>query len=230
MLSWTAKHWGSQTGRKEQAMAGEERDPDDVRTTRPPRRTTPSTDRLTPEDAGYARASDRNWRGDRAARTRRSFSLPSSWQEFMLWLQYGGLRVLLIIAGVTAVIILGLFLLRGMNRPLVRNTTPTAVQPAANHSILEAPPTVTPVFSPTAAIASQDSEGARFRVVNTGPDGLFLRLDHSTDNQPIKTLPEDSIVTIVGEDFSGPDRVWKHIRDAEGSEGWAAADFLKPVQ
>jgi hypothetical protein len=148
----------------------------------------------------------------------------------MLWLQYGGLRVLLIIGAVTVVIILGLFLWRGVNRPLVRNSTPTAVTSASNQSILEAPPTVTPVLSPTAVLAPQDGDGARFRVVNTGPDGLFLRPDHSTDNQPIKTLPEDSLVTIVGEDFSGPDRVWKHIRDAEGSEGWAAADYLKPVQ
>jgi hypothetical protein len=215
-------------GRKEQAM--EENDPDDARTTRPPRRATPSTDRLTPEDDGYTRASDRNWRGDRAARSRRSFSFPSSTQEFMLWLQYGGLRVLLIVAGIAVVLILGLLLLRSVNRPLARNTAPTAIQPPSSQSILEAPPTITPVLSPTAAIASQNGDGARFEVFNTGTEGLFLRPDHSTDNQPIKTLPDGTIVTVIGEDFSGPDRVWKNIRDPEGSEGWAAADYLRPVQ
>jgi SH3-like domain-containing protein len=58
---------------------------------------------------------------------------------------------------------------------------------------------------------------------------LFLRPDHSSEGTPLKTLTDGSIVTVVGEDFSAPNRVWKHVRDAEGAEGWAAADFLQAV-
>jgi hypothetical protein len=208
-------------------------DPEDARTTRPTRRNATGTDRLTPGDPGYARASDRNWRGDRPGRSRKSFSFPSSRQEFALWLQYGGLRIVAIVAGIAFVVILGLFLWRSVNRSALRSPTPTPVSSAFNQPLLQPLATVTPVITPTAAIASQGtggSGGAQFRVVNTGPDGLFLRPDHTTDSQPIKTLPEGAIVTIIGEDFSGPDRVWKHVRDSEGTEGWAASDFLKPAQ
>jgi SH3-like domain-containing protein len=34
---------------------------------------------------------------------------------------------------------------------------------------------------------------------------------------------------VVGEDFSGPDRVWKNVRDPDGTTGWVAADFLQAV-
>jgi hypothetical protein len=97
-------------------------------------------------------------------------------------------------------------------------------------------PTVTPgVISPTLTTAPANTTdntggGAQFRVYKTGSEGLFLRPDHSVEGAPVKTLPDGTIVTVVGPDFSGPDRVWKHVRDPDGAEGWAAADFLQAVQ
>jgi len=215
-------------------MARDDYDPDDVRTTRPTRRNPPGTDRLPPGEIGHSRASDPNWRGDRAARRRGSPSLPASRQEFALWLQYGGWRVIFIAAAVVVVAILVMLLWRNANKPLVR-VTPTQTSSALNQQILPPLASVTPVISPTAPLAPQGvgggaSGGAQFRVTGTGTDGLFLRPDHSTDNQPIKTLQEGTIVTIIGEDFTAPDNlVWKHVRDLDGTEGWAAGKFLKPA-
>ena len=215
-------------------MDRDEYEPDDARTTRSGRRSNPPTDRLSPSEIGYDAQSSRNWRADRAQRGRRTSSMPFSRQEFALWLQHGGLRIVLMIAAITGVVIIGMLLWRG-GRPLPL-ATPTPEPAVVNLPMLQSLPTVTPAISPTTSIAPQgvggtgaDESGARFQVTGTGPEGLFLRPDHSTDNPPIKTLPEGAIVTIIGEDVSGPKYVWKHIRDSEGTEGWAAADFLKPA-
>ena len=215
-------------------MDSDDYEPDDARTTRSGRRSNPPTDRLSPSEIGYDAQSSRNWRADRAQRGRRTSSMPFSRQEFALWLQHGGLRIVLIIAGITGLVIIGMLLWRG-GRPLPL-ATPTSDPIVANPPILPSLPTVTPAISATASIASQggggtgvNQDGAQFQVSGTGAEGLFLRPDHNVENPPIKTLPEGTIVIIIGEDFSGPDRVWKHIRDPEGTEGWAAADWLKPA-
>jgi hypothetical protein len=154
----------------------------------------------------------------------------------VLWLQYGGWRVLLA-AGMLVAILIGLI--------YITRTPPQAASPfgrpteaaVSGSGPLTVPilPTVTPaVISPTLttapASANNPGSGAQFRVFNTGTEGLFLRPDHSTDGAPLKTLPEGTIVTVIGADFSGPDFVWKHVRDPEGAEGWAAAKFLQAVQ
>jgi uncharacterized protein YgiM (DUF1202 family) len=90
--------------------------------------------------------------------------------------------------------------------------------------------TVTPFPATTPTSVPLATTGARFRVTGTGTEGLFLRPEPTTDGAPIATLPEGSEVTIIGEDSVKPDRVWKHVRDAGGAEGWVAADFLQPIQ
>jgi hypothetical protein len=216
-------------------MGREERD-QDARTTRSTRRTTQPTDRLDDAEPVYNDPVNPDWRGARTTRrSRRSQGLPTSRQEFVLWLQYGGWRVLLA-AGVLVVVLIGLIYLTRMPS----NTSspfgkPTEAAIVAESPILPLQPSVTPrVISPTLEIAQNGAGagaagGAQFRVFNTGAEGLFLRPDHSSEGTPIKTLPDGSTVTVIGEDFSAPDRVWKHVRDASGAEGWAAADFLQAV-
>ena len=218
-------------------MGREERDPQEARTTRSTRRTTQPTDRLDGAEPAFHDPVNPDWRGARTARrSRRSQALPTSRQEFVLWLQYGGWRVLLA-AGVLVVVLIGLIYLTRMpssaESPFGRPTETAALGGAP---ILPIQPTITPrVITPTLQIAQDGTiagtaGGAQFRVINTGAEGLFLRPDHTTDGTPIKTLPDGSIVSVVGEDFSAPDRVWKHVRDAAGTEGWAAAEFLQAVQ
>jgi hypothetical protein len=214
-------------------MAREDYDPDDVRSTRSTRQGHSPTDRLTSGTNGHTAASDRNWRPDRATRRRRAVSFPTSRQELALWLQYGGWRTLLIVIGVVVMLLFVLFLVRNMNQEPLALPTPTADPAVFQQPLVPPLATVTPAVSSPAAIDTQgvggSNQGAQFRVSGTGSEGLFLRPEPNSNNQPLKTIPDESIVTIIGEDFSGPDRVWKNIRDADGAEGWAAADWLKPV-
>ena len=208
-------------------MSREEHDPEDRRTTRSSRRNTQPTDRLTPGGASYGEPINPNWRGERATgRNRRAQEIPSSRQEFVLWLQDGGWRILAIVGLVAILAIFALIFLSGTRKPLPR-LTPTAA-PLIGESGRPEQPSVTPPVSPTAQLGSQG--GAQFRVFNTGTEGLLLRPDPNTNNQPIKTLPEGTIVTIIGDDSVGPDRIWKHVRDPDGAEGWVASDWLQPVR
>ena len=219
-------------------MGREERDPQDARTTRSARRTTDPTDRSDDAEPAYNDPVNPDWRGARTTRRgRRSQGLPTSRQEFVLWLQYGGWRVLLA-AGVLVVVLIGLiYLTRMPSNTASPFAQPTESAAVAGVPILPLQATITPrVITPTLEIAQNgtgaDSAGggAQFRVFNTGGEGLLLRPDHTTEGTHLKTLNDGSIVTVIGEDFSAPDRVWKHVRDADGTEGWVAAEFLQAVQ
>lgn len=205
----------------------------DERATRSTRQTQAPTERLQSEVTGRTVASDRNWRAERASRRRKAVSIPTSRQELALWLQYGGWQILLIAVGVVIVLIFLLVLLRNFNQRSTANLSATATAEAlAAQPIFIPPPTVTPLPTETSAEAQGvggNNQGAQFVVTGTGTQGLFLRPDPNVNNQPIKTLPEQTIVTIVGEDYSGPDRVWKNVQDPEGTIGWAAAEWLRPV-
>jgi Bacterial SH3 domain len=209
-------------------MSREEQDPEDVRTTRSSRRSNQPTERLT----GRADPSDPvnpNWRSERVTgRNRRTQTLPSSRQEFMLWLQYGGWRLLAIAVAVAVIAILGVIFISQNSRPLTR-ATPTA-ESGIGQALPELPSPTPPISATTQLDASGAGGGAQFRVLNTGSEGLFLRPEPNSDNAPIKTLPDGAIVTIIGDDSVGVDHVWKHVRDPEGTEGWVAADFVAPVQ
>lgn len=209
-------------------MSPEEQDPEDVRTTRSSRRSNQPTERLT----GRADPGDPvnpNWRSERVTgRNRRTQTLPSSRQEFMLWLQYGGWRFLAIGATVVIIAILAVIFIPKNSRPLAR-ATPTA-ESGIGQALPELP-SPTPLLVATPQIESSGAGGGvQFRVLNTGAEGLFLRSDPSSNNAPIKTLPDGTLVTIIGDDSVGADRVWKHVRDPDGTEGWVAADFVEPAQ
>ena len=218
-------------------MGREERDPQDARTTRSTRRPTQPIDRSDDAEPAFHDPVNPDWRGSRTARRpRRSQGLPTSRQEFVLWLQYGGWRVLLA-AGLLVVVLIGLiYLTRMPSNAASPFGAPTEAAAVEAPPILPLQPSITPrVITPTLQIAQNDTGtggtgGVQFRVFNTGAEGLFLRPDHSTEGTPIKTLNDGSIVTVAGEDFSAPDRVWKHVKDATGAEGWVAAEFLQAVQ
>src|SRR6266545_7549196 len=164
-------------------MGRDERDPQDARTTRSTRRTTQPTDRLDDAEPAFSDPVNPNWRGSRATRrNRRSQGLPTSRQEFVLWLQYGGWRVLLA-AGVLVVGLIGLIYLTrrapDTPSPFARPTEVAGIVGGAPALPQQATVTPRPTgTAATAAPASSASSGAQFRVFNTGAEGLFLRPDH----------------------------------------------------
>ena len=215
-------------------MTREDRGPYDTRTTRSSRQSdTEPTDRLGAGRAAGADPVNPDWRGSRATRkNHRTQGLPSSRQEFVLWLQYGGWRVVVAAVALLLLLLVMIYISRSPQRvPQFSQPTEVAQIPAVGagvSSLPDQPSAVSGSISPTAAAPSALG-AAKFRVINTDDQGLFLRPDHNTDQPPLKTLTDGSVVTIVGQDFSGPDRVWKHVRDDTGAEGWVAADFLQAV-
>lgn len=213
-------------------MARDDFDQEDERTTHTTRRNIPQTDRLARDnEEEYTGPLRQDWRSSRTTRPRRrNTTLPSSRQEFVIWLQRGGWRIVAVAAAVVFILILFLILNR-QSRALPNNSTAGGTLPTADLSSGVAPTAggaalgnVAPTSAPTT------TEGAKFRVTGTETQGLFLRSDADQNSTILTTLPEGTEVTVIGEDKPGPNYTWKHIRAPDGTEGWAAADFLQPVQ
>ncbi|GIW01181.1 SH3 domain-containing protein [Roseiflexus sp.] len=209
-------------------MASDSGDPFDRRAPRSPRREQHDTERLSPDD--HARPVNPAWRSargaGRSARGGASFS-----QEVILWLQHDGWKFVL---AAMAIVLLGVVLFTlsqaGAPEPLPSRDVATDLQPQIVLTPLPEQPTVTPdPLTSTLTLTPEPPVNVQLRVQGTGALGLFLRPEPNMNNTPIKTLPEGTIVTVIGDDSVQPDRVWKRVRDPEGAEGWAAADFLVPV-
>ena len=210
-----------------------EHDPYGTRSTRHRGDTEPNV-RDEAGEAPHGEPINPDWRGSRVTRrNRRSQGLPRSQQEFLLWLQFGGWQVLVAAIVLVAVTVWLIWLTARPKDAASPFTRPTDNLVASGGGTLPLQPTVTPRPTggvPTAAAGAGNTGGAQFRVFNTEGQGLFLRQDHSGDSQVLKTLPDGTVVTVVGQDFSGPDRVWKNVREPDGSTGWVASDYLQPVQ
>lgn len=212
-------------------MNREELDPDNERMPRTSRQPDRSTARLPTRDSEYGTPVRQNWRSDRpgARKQSRTPMLPTSGQEVMVLLQDQRVRTILIIVAV-CIVLLFLFITLSNSGPL-GGATAEEESPDLDAQISAPNPTITPEPAPQET-DSTTAEGAQLRVFDTGELGLFLRPEPNTspNNQPIKTLPDGSLVTVVGQDYVGPERVWKNIRDAEGAEGWVATEFLEPAE
>jgi hypothetical protein len=210
-------------------------DYDDERSTRSTRQSTQRTERLNPEDIGQGEPIGSDWRRTRtSSRTRQvGAAFPRSREELVIWLQHqnGWRTVMLAAIGLIAIIALAIIIFSPNERANpTASITPVPTLSELSSQFQQTQSSVTPQASVTAAPAPSAISGAQFRVFNTGPEGLFLRPDPNSNNTPLKTLPDGTIVTVIGEDYIGPDRVWKNVRDQEGAEGWAASDWLEPAQ
>lgn len=171
------------------------------------------------------------WRNERSTgrKPARRGALPSSPQEFQLWLQAGGWRYLAGIAALVVVLLIALLAFarndqREAGLPPVGEEQPAVSQPVLGGagSESDALPTVTPA-PPTPA------QPSFFVVTGTAGQGLFLRPQPSTEGDPLTTLPDGTRVEQVGEDVPGADRVWRKVRAPDGQEGYVAVDFLTPA-
>ena len=212
-------------------MNREEFDPENERMPRTSRQPDRSTERLSTRENQYGTPVRQNWRSDRpgAKKPSRTPALPTSGQEVMVLLQDQRVRTILIVVAV-CIVLLFLFITFTNSGPL-GGATAEEESPDLNAQISAPNPTITPEpASPETDSAA--AEGAQLRVFDTGELGLFLRAEPNTspDNPPIKTLPDGSLVTVIGQDYTGPERVWKNIRDDEGAEGWVATEFLEPAE
>lgn len=82
-----------------------------------------------------------------------------------------------------------------------------------------------PTFTPIAG-----SQLPQVRVSGTGTSGLFMRSAASRGAEAIKTLPEGTILEIIGENTVDGTTTWLHVRDGAGAEGWVAQSYTTPIE
>jgi hypothetical protein len=90
-------------------------------------------------------------------------------------------------------------------------------------------PTSTPVATRDFSVAPDEVQPDYYAVVsNTGGVGVTVRGGPSVNNARITTASEGAIVYVLeGPEESGG-LLWWNIRLADGTEGWAAGDYLAP--
>ena len=66
----------------------------------------------------------------------------------------------------------------------------------------------------------------RVRVANTEGQGANMRQSPSTTAEIVRSVPEGTIVDVVGPDQQGGGRTWRNIREPGGATGWVAAELL----
>ncbi len=91
-------------------------------------------------------------------------------------------------------------------------------------------PTLTPIPTPDAAIAPAEiTVGFYAAVANTDGIGVTVRGGPSVNNTPILVAPEGEIALIIDGPAEGNDLLWWQLQLDDGTEGWAAGDYLIPV-
>lgn len=64
------------------------------------------------------------------------------------------------------------------------------------------------------------------QVYNTGI-GLIVREAPGIQAARIAKLSDGTTVAVIGPAMSSDGQVWKHVRTADGSEGWVSAEYLR---
>jgi SH3 domain-containing protein len=88
----------------------------------------------------------------------------------------------------------------------------------------------TPIPPPPAGTAQPEPAAERVKVSNTNGVGVNLRAKASERAQRLKTMPEGSILEIVGTDETAEGLTWRHVKDAAGTSGYVAGKFVARVQ
>ncbi|MCO5184483.1 MAG: SH3 domain-containing protein [Anaerolineae bacterium] len=111
-------------------------------------------------------------------------------------------------------------------------TAPATAAPTATADLATPTPLPTLTPEPTSDPALPPeliTVGLFASVANTGGIGVTVRGGPSTNNAPLLIAPEAAIVEIIGGPTEGSGFTWWQLRLEDGTEGWAAADFLEPA-
>jgi hypothetical protein len=111
---------------------------------------------------------------------------------------------------------------RRADRPLVASSAAaTAPAPAPAAPVVAPTPIPAPVVTPEPAPAPE-----RVKVSFTNGSGVNLRARAGERGQRLKTMPEGTVLEVVGGDETADGIAWRNVRDAAGTTGWMASKFL----
>ena len=107
----------------------------------------------------------------------------------------------------------------GLPKPTLA-AAPVATAPGAVPGVEVSPAAIQASPSPAA--------GPRLRVVNTENQGVRFRQRPSTQGQVLRSLPEGTVLEVVGPDSEADGITWRNVREPGGAVGWVAAEFVTP--
>ena len=85
------------------------------------------------------------------------------------------------------------------------------------------------VIGPAASPTPSPPAIGRARVVNTEGQGANMRQQPTTGAPVVRSIPDGTVLDVIGPDRQAEGRSWRNVRDAtEGASGWIAAEFLGP--
>ena len=100
--------------------------------------------------------------------------------------------------------------------------TATRIKPTVT---LVPTPTSAPTFTPTPNIPKTITKGGYIAVVQ----GVNFRKDASTTAQIIRTLGDGEVLQVTDGPVQANNLTWWKLKDPNGTEGWAAQDYLQPA-
>jgi len=143
---------------------------------------------------------------------RATYSRTSTWRDIFMM---GGWRLILAL-----VLLVFIFVVWALLTD--KNSQNVDAQPAEVPAVDMTPlPTMTPVGG---------ERLPQVRVSGTGTSGLFLRSAASRGASAIKTLPEGTVLEIIGDQTVDGTTTWLNVRDATGAEGWVAESYTTPIE
>jgi hypothetical protein len=91
-------------------------------------------------------------------------------------------------------------------------------------------PAASPATGTAAGSApSAKPAGEQVKVADTGGSGANMRERPGPTGPVIKTVPEGTVLRVVGPDQQMDGKAWRNVRDDTGSTGWIAAELLEPA-
>jgi hypothetical protein len=104
---------------------------------------------------------------------------------------------------------------------------PTATQAVVLPTVV---PTFTPIPTPDNATAPDElTAGFYAQVANTEGTGVRMRGGPSVNNISLLVVPEDTVALVIGGPTENDGFLWWQLQLEDGTEGWAAGDFLIPA-
>jgi len=116
--------------------------------------------------------------------------------------------------------------------------TPPAIpspglQTPGGDTIIGAAPTANPGLSVSPTVVAQnpdaDGDAKKVKVKESDGTGANLRDKPGQASTVLKTLPEGTVLEVIGEDKQMDGKGWKNVKDDEGKAGWVAAELLEPA-
>ena len=150
-----------------------------------------------------------------------------------------GLGIVVTLVGLIALIaVLGNFLAQppeettvGQGPIIIQLTAPPVPTPtiSLNPPTPTIAPTATSAAAPDLSVApSELTVGYYSQVVDTGGVGVTVRNGPSTANLIVVVAAEGAKLLVLEGPTAGGDYQWWRVRLSDGTEGWAAGDFLTP--